>query len=818
MAVDGYATVIFVQRAWNTSGVVQQRMRLAAAGSGFIALALLALGLAALFPDFQEGFISVILLAASASALSYTVAFATPRWLRRVWQLSELQKYLLQRSTKQAEERLNIAVSLSELCQVAHQATGGHITAIAQKDEPKQQWVWRYMTERQELVNSNLGKSLTLERVQNEGVPVFIRYSPHLGPEDRQLLNIMVADTLLLAPIAAAEHDFGLLMVFLKWSSLFVEDDLSLMALLAQQSAMFLENSALIESMRHYSESLERRVEERTEEIQKLNRQLEQRVAERTADLSRTNAELGKVVRAKDEFLANMSHELRTPLNGILILTEVLLEQIRGPLNERQTKSLETIQTSGRHLLSLINDILDLSKIEAGKLDLQIETIPVKPICETGLQFVKELAHQKRIQLSFHANNIDAQMPVDQRRLKQILINLLNNAVKFTPEGGQVSLYMNADEDQNVIRFIVEDNGIGINVADMDRLFKPFTQLDSSLTRVHEGTGLGLALVSRLVELHGGSVQVESAGIPGQGSRFTVSLPWQRLHESREEPDEASLRQTLRRLMPEEDEAVRALLIEDSPTAADQIERYLKELGIVEVIYSSGMGAQATTLATKPHLIILDILMPDQSGWDVLAQLRADSRTQAIPVIIISVVDEPARGLAAGAVQYLVKPITRQQLRAALEKVGTTLDRAEPTPEATVSHTTSQPLLQEQGSLILLAEDNEINIKAMGDYLRESGYRLSVARNGAEAFDMALELNPDLILMDVQMPVQDGLTTIKRLRALSELAQTPIIALTALAMPGDRERCLAAGANAYLSKPVSMKGLREVMNKLLTNM
>lgn len=817
--INAYAMIIFVQGAWVSSGVVQQRMRLAAAGSGFFALALFMLGVASAVPAFQEGLTSLVFVAAIASALSYTLGFSPPRWLRRTWQLTELHNYLLQVNSQRIAERLNVAESLDELCEVVNRATGGYITAVAQEEADTGRWRLRPVTGQEEFADPYLEYEGIIRRVQRDRTPDFIRTSSELSEGDRRLLALVDADTLLVSPIAAAARNWGLLLVFMKHSSLFIEDDLSLVMLIAQQSALSLENSAFIDTMKHYSETLEQRVEGRTAEVRQLNAQLERRVAERTADLSHTNAELGKVVRAKDEFLANMSHELRTPLNGILILTEVLIEQIRGPLNERQLDSLHTIQTSGHHLLSLINDILDLSKMEAGKLELLFEPVFVNEICQTSLQFVKELAHQKQLRLTFSNDNLDAYIQSDPRRLKQILINLLSNAVKFTPDGGQVSLKISTNEHQNVIRFVVQDTGIGISSEDMPQLFKPFTQVNGELSREHEGTGLGLALVSRLVELHGGSIEIESEGIPGKGSCFTVSLPWQNIppHSGEIIADPiltTNLKQALYRLAPKEDKQVKAVIVEDSLTSAEQVDRYLKELGIDIVMHVPGDEALETVFTLSPNLIILDLLMPDQSGWDVLAQLKADPRSQAIPVIIISVVDEPDRGLAAGAVGYLVKPITRGQLKQALVQVITPLAKSQLSlsPDPGVE---PAPSAEPQGPLLLLAEDNEINIQAILGYLQATGYRVSIARNGGIALDMALELKPDLILMDIQMPVLDGLTVIKRLRAISEFSLTPIIALTALAMPGDRERCLAAGANEYLSKPVSLRGLRQVMDQWL---
>jgi len=816
VVINGYVMVIFVQGTWVTSGVVQRRLRLAAAGSGFFALALLFLGLTALLPALANELSSLLLLMAIASALCYTVGFVPPRWLQRAWQLAELQNYLGQINNKDVKERLNVAEGLDALCLAAIRATSGNIAAVIQKNERENQWVIRHATGRSELINHVLDDAGIINRVQRDHAPTYIRLSQPLSAEDRRLLEFVGAHTLLVSPIAAAERDWGLLLLFMPRSSLFIEDDLSLVGLIAQQSAMFLENSTLIETMQHDSATLEQTVAERTAEVRQLNLQLERRVLERTADLSHANAELSRVVQAKDEFLANMSHELRTPLNGILILTEVLIEQIRGPLNERQLDSLHTIQSSGHHLLSLINDILDLAKMEAGKLELLVETVNVNDICRSSLQFVKELAHQKQIRLIFSNDNLEAQIQSDPRRLKQILINLLSNAVKFTADGGQVSLKILTDETHNIMRFVVQDTGIGIPAAAMPQLFKPFTQLDSGLAREHEGTGLGLTLVSRLVELHGGGIEVESEGILGQGSCFTVSLPWHNGTEKRENlPVDtaliANLRQALHHLAPQTDE-IRAVIIEDSATAADQIDRYLKELEINVTTCMSSEQAIETVLEISPHLIILDLLMPDQSGWDVLQQLKTNPVSQSIPVIIVSVVDEPAKGLAAGAIEYLVKPITRKQLKQALSQVITKLAKGQTTPAPVVE--LPRPS-ESPGPLLLLAEDNETNIVAIGDYLRANGYRLAVARDGSEALELALALNPALILMDIQMPVLDGLTVTKRLRAISEFAKTPIIALTALAMPGDRERCLAAGANEYLSKPVSLKRLRQVLEEFL---
>jgi PAS domain S-box-containing protein len=582
------------------------------------------------------------------------------------------------------------------------------------------------------------------------------------------------------------------------------------------------------------------------EQVRRQAAELERKVAERTAELSVANAELAKAARLKDEFLASMSHELRTPLNAVLGLSEALQEQVYGSLNEEQIRSLHIIEESGRHLLDLINDILDVAKIGAGKLELEIGPVSVESVCRAGLELVKPAAHKKQLKVSSVFDSAVTMIQADGRRLKQILANLLSNAVKFTPAGGAIGLEVVGDAEGEKIRFTVWDTGIGIAPEDTERLFQPFVQLDSSLSRQYAGTGLGLTLVYRLTEMHCGSVSLESQ--VGQGSRFTVSLPWREpvppvpsgpsraacperpvpsgLSRAETRGDEGRREETRgdegRRGETRGDEggevegpAVRparagiesahrrVLIIEDSPVVAGQLTRYLDELGLETIVHPREENAVGKALAVQPDAIILDILLPDPAGWDVLAQLKAEPRTQGIPVLIVSVVDERARGLALGAADYLVKPISRPQLQQALSQIMPRGVEEQQPPS--VAAADQEP--ETERPLILLAEDNESSIDMVLDYLLARGYRLVVARDGAEALERAREERPDLVLMDIQMPGMDGLEATRHMRADAELADIPIIALTALAMPGDRERCLEAGANDYLSKPVSLKRL-----------
>ena len=504
--------------------------------------------------------------------------------------------------------------------------------------------------------------------------------------------------------------------------------------------------------------------------------------AEAEAQAARVQAEDAN--RAKSEFLANMSHELRTPLNAILGLSEGLLEQVRGPLNERQQASLRTVQASGRHLLELINEILDLARIEAGRLEVVPEWTAARESCEAALALVREQAAGKSIALVLSLGDPEAHLEADPRRLKQILMNLLSNAVKFTPEGGRVELAVAAAGDE-ALAFTVTDTGIGIAAEDQARLFAPFVQLDAGLSRQHEGTGLGLALVQRLVALQGGGVTLESE--PGNGSRFTVTLP---VGKRPATPAAENVRAIIRPSRPT------ALVVEDSPEAYAQLAGYLAELGYAVSKHDSGAGAVEAVRERQPGLVVLDLLLPDLSGWEVLSGLKAEAATREIPVLVVSVVDEPGRARAAGAAGHLLKPVSR----AALSGVLAAAERG-PAPGSR--------------GLILLAEDNEWNVQTVAGYLEDRNFEVVVARDGLKALELAAARPPDLVLMDVQMPRLDGIEAMTRLRADPAFAHTPIVALTGLAMPGDEARCLKAGANAYLSKPVSMRELMGTIDTLL---
>jgi PAS domain S-box-containing protein len=549
----------------------------------------------------------------------------------------------------------------------------------------------------------------------------------------------------------------------------------------------------------HTREIHERKLAE--EALAQANVDLERRVAEATAGLLSANARLTHAAQAKDAFLANMSHELRTPLNAVLGLSEALQEEVYGEVSERQKTALRQIEQSGRHLLSLIGDILDLSKIEAGKAEISFATVGVGEVCRAALGMIQGMARQKHIAVTTHISDGFALMEADERKLKQILVNLLSNAVKFTPENGSAGLEVDVSEAEGIATFSVWDTGVGIRAEDLPRLFQPFVQLDSSLSRQHTGSGLGLALVRALVDLHGGSVTAESEH--GKRSRFTVRLPLRR----RAEPTPAS-------------GLPRALIVEDSAPVAEQLARYLREMGVEALVHGQAAGVVERAADEQPSIILLDILLPAETGWRVLADLKADVRTSHIPVIVVSVLDRREQSLSLGAADQLPKPVDREQVQAAVARLTGGRKPQRPALIATTTHAPEEPKPTPQegpATRLLLAEDDEVNVRPVIDFLRIKGYEVYVARDGREAVQLGRELRPDVILMDIQMPGMDGLTAIRTLKAdpAEKVRRMPIIALTALAMTGDRERCLEAGADEYLAKPVSLKQLATLLQNVL---
>lgn len=390
----------------------------------------------------------------------------------------------------------------------------------------------------------------------------------------------------------------------------------------------------------------------------------------RIADnLQESNRQMAKATRMKDEFLANMSHELRTPLNAILGMSEVLLEQIFGQVNSRQEKAIKLIEKSGKHLLDLINDILDLSKIEAGKFQLDFNNVSVIKLCTNSIGLVEQMANQKNIILNNHITTNIKIIWVDERRIQQILLNLLSNAIKFTPPGGQVSLLVS--EEDNQIVFSVVDNGIGIAENDIDSIFQPFIQIDSSLSRQYTGTGLGLALVKKIVDQHQGSISVNSK--IGEGTCFTIRLPYYLLSPLKcKIQEETAVNNNITDTLVNKQQLPLVLIADDNEGNQQTTKEYLVHKEYRIILANNGEEAINLTRLHHPDIILMDIQMPKMDGLTAIQIIRSDSNISHIPIIAISALSFPTdvkQCLEAGANEYVMKPVHLKKLLESIEKL-----------------------------------------------------------------------------------------------------------------------------------------------------
>jgi signal transduction histidine kinase/DNA-binding response OmpR family regulator len=469
--------------------------------------------------------------------------------------------------------------------------------------------------------------------------------------------------------------------------------------------------------------------------------------------LQEANADLMEANRHKTVFLANMSHELRTPLNAILGFSELLIDSENGQFPAATTlRFLEQIHSSGKHLLELINDILDLSKIEAGQMELHLQMVSVDDVVSQVAGIVEPLVAQRRIRLEFEATGA-GQILADEGKLKQMILNLVSNAIKFTSDGGEVTIKAARAVDR--LEIVVSDNGIGIAEDDIKRLFKEFQQVDSEANRKQQGTGLGLVLTRSFAILHGGDVRVESE--LGKGSRFTIYLPLEARSPDRvpRAPDrkiEAAIVDVSRPLV---------LVVEDDPASAELITRQIERAGFRTENARNGLEALAMAKEHKPFAITLDIMLPGVDGWEVLGRLKRDDMTRDIPVIVVSVVDNPELGTALGALDYFVKPVDAKELVKRLNSF------------------TSKPKSNGQQPRILIVDDEAANRDWLIHVLEPAGFKVIFATGGQEAIQLARSGKPDLVVLDLLMPEVSGFDVVEALSKHKATKGIPIIVLTA---------------------------------------
>jgi signal transduction histidine kinase/DNA-binding response OmpR family regulator len=474
--------------------------------------------------------------------------------------------------------------------------------------------------------------------------------------------------------------------------------------------------------------------------------------------------QLGEANQHKSEFLANMSHELRTPLNAIIGYSEMLEEEAADLDQKTFIPDLQKINGAGKHLLSLINNILDLSKIEAGKMDLYLENFEIIPMVKEVIATVKPLIEKNANTLKLHYADDLGQMRSDVTKLRQMLFNLLSNASKFT-ERGTIALQVGRERVNGGewISFSVSDTGIGMSPEQTSKLFQAFTQADTSTTRKYGGTGLGLAISRQFCHIMGGEITVSST--PGEGSTFTVRLP-------------AIVTESKADILPRSEEttstteqvsegAPTVLVIDDDPTMQDLVQRFLSKEGLKMIAARSGEEGIRLAKEHHPAVITLDVLMPGMDGWAVLTQLKADPLLSEIPVIMLTIMDEKQMGYALGAADYLTKPIDWERLAAVLQRYECARP---PCP-------------------VLLVEDDPVMREMLQRRLEKEGWKVIEAENGRVALERMAERRPDLILLDLMMPEMDGFQFLDEIHKREDWRPIPIIVVTAKELTAqDRQR------------------------------
>jgi PAS domain S-box-containing protein len=562
-----------------------------------------------------------------------------------------------------------------------------------------------------------------------------------------------------------------------QWGSLVAIQDIS-------------ERKEMEEQLRQARDELESRVRERTRQLMETNQRLEQEVEDRRE----AEALALEASRAKSAFLANMSHELRTPLNAVIGYAELIdedLEAGKDDPNELRIEALREdlgkVRHAGEHLLALINDILDLSKVEAGKMDLDFVLIDLSALVREVADTVRPLVRSNNNEIELELDS-SIELLADRTKLKQILLNLAANAAKFTEDGHiAVRTALVQVDDEAFVRLDVSDTGVGIGEKKQESLFEPFTQVDVSSTREHGGTGLGLTICRRFTEMMGGHVRLESE--PGEGSTFSVYLP----HRNKDSAwrDESSAPELEVEGEPSFDaEGRRVLVIDDDENVHDLMRSFLQTRGFQVVSARSGDEGLRLAADIAPDVITLDVMMPSRDGWSVLSELKSDEALASIPVVMVTMVDDKSIGFALGASDYLVKPIERDRLVDVLSRFD-----------------------GDGGGVALVVED-EADIRTLIErHLRRANWTVHTAADGRAALDVLDDVRPDVVVLDLMMPRMDGFEVAEAMQSDARWSEIPVVVVTAMELDDVRQAELERSVQQIMKKDVS--SIEEVIQKVL---
>lgn len=519
---------------------------------------------------------------------------------------------------------------------------------------------------------------------------------------------------------------------------------------------------------------------------------------EEEVELRRAQEAADQANQAKSAFLANMSHELRTPLNAIIGYTEMLIERAEFTGQGESLSDLNKVESAGNHLLGLINDVLDLSKIEAGKMTLYLEDIPISKMIEEVAATIQPLITKNTNELVVECPPDAPVLHADVTKVRQTLFNLLSNAAKFTEEGMvRLRVRINNNDTEPRVAFEVADTGIGMNPEQLGRLFKAFSQADDSTTRKFGGTGLGLVISRRFCQLMGGDITVTSE--PGEGTTFTATIPLQVQGEQplmtrAPFPDQSQI--TPSTAGPSHPDAPLILIVDDDPTTIDLLSRNLVKEGYAVISADNGIDALALARTRFPRLITLDVMMPSMDGWSVLSTLKADPKTQDIPVVMVSMVDDLQLGYTLGAADYLTKPVDRSRLVAALNRHVTPSER----------------------SVALIIDDLADNRTMLNHALTQAGWTAVEAEDGLAGLEAFAEHQPQLILLDLMMPEMDGFEFIRILRQRPDGKDVPVIVVTAKDLsPEERESLRTGVENVIQKSAIAPDGLLAEIRDKITN-